>query len=71
MKDKFWQGHVADRDDFGNPIKNVFVDGKTKVGQWAIMSPSSWRIHGVGRLGLGYGQRYCKTNDGQWIKTEG
>jgi hypothetical protein len=68
---KFWTGPVPDKDDFGDPIKNVFVDGKTNRGPWAIMSAVSWRIYGIGAYGTGLGQRYVKTAEGRWMKTEG
>jgi hypothetical protein len=72
MVNKYWMGSsIKANDDFGNPVKDVFVDGKTKMGPWAIMSPESWRIYGVGSYGTGYGQRYCKTHDGRWLKVEG
>jgi hypothetical protein len=71
MKNKYWQGHVPTLDDFGDPIKGVFVDGKTKFGPWAFMTPASWRINGVGSYGTGLGQRYVKASNGKWLKVEG
>lgn len=68
---KYWIGHVPTRDDFGQTIKDVFVDGKTKFGPWAFMTPVSWRLYGVGSYGTGYGQRYVKTAAGKWMKVEG
>lgn len=70
-KAKYWTGHIGERDDFEQPIKDIFVDGKTKQGQWAIMSPASWRMYGVGTYGTGFGQRYAKTASGKWLKIEG
>ena len=32
-------------------------DGKTKSGPWAYMCEGCWRVHGVGILGTGFGQR--------------
>lgn len=71
MVNKYWQGHVPERDDFGDTIKGVFVDGKTKQGPWAFMTPASWRQNGVGRYGTGLGQRYVKAASGRWLKVEG
>ena len=58
-------------DDFREPITTAFIDGRTKYGPWAIMTPLSWGQHGIGRLGTGFGQRYEKQADGQWLKVEG
>jgi hypothetical protein len=71
MTEKYWTGDVGTEDDFGVPIANEFVDGRTRRGPWAIMSLLSWRHAGVGRLGTGYGQRYRKQPDGRWLKVEG
>jgi hypothetical protein len=49
-------GEVMDRDDFGQLIVNVFYDGKTKMGPWAIMSEASWQRKGIGRTGIGLGR---------------
>jgi hypothetical protein len=68
---KYWMGHISERDDFGKKIEEEFIDGKTKLGPWAIMTPATWRLKGVGGLGLGRGQRYKKTVDGRWVKVEG
>jgi hypothetical protein len=66
----YWIGKVPEKDDFGKPIKDFFVDGKTKSGPWAMMTLASYRVHGVG-LGLGKGQQYEKQDDGKWLKVEG
>lgn len=69
-KERFWVGDVPKVDDFGDPIKEVFVDGKTSMGPWAIMTPHSHEVHGFG-LGTGRGQKYVKRADGKWRKVEG
>lgn len=33
------------------------IDGKTTTGPWAFMCSTCWRLHGVGKLGTGLGQR--------------
>lgn len=44
--------------------KKYFVDGKTKFGPWTIMCNECWPQFGVGRLGVGFGQKYdAKTLD--------
>jgi len=58
-------------DDFGDKLENVFYDGRTKWGQWAIMTPLSWGKFGVLRTGTGLGQKYEKQEDGKWMKVEG
>jgi hypothetical protein len=70
-KERFWVGDVNEVDDFGKMISNEFIDGRTKMGPWAIMTPNTWDMHGIGQLGIGYGQRYQKTVDGKWRKVEG
>jgi hypothetical protein len=71
MKKRYWMGHIGQTDDFGNTIQDEFVDGKTRMGPWGIMTPTAWRAHGVGRFGTGFGQRYQKQDDGRWLKVEG
>jgi hypothetical protein len=61
-REVYWMGSIGEKDDFGQPIKDEFVDGKTKGGPWAIMNRASHRLSGVG-LGLGRGQRYQKQAD--------
>lgn len=66
----YWIDDVPEYDDFGHKIKDQFIDGKTKRGSWAFMTPDAFIIHGCGKLGVGYGQLYKKTTDG-WLKIEG
>lgn len=68
--DVHWLSPVGELDDFGNPIHDQFVDGQTRIGGWAIMSPDCHRALGVG-LGLGLGQLYTRQSDGTWLRTEG
>lgn len=68
----YWIGDVGEKDDFGSPINGEFIDGRIEGrSQWAIMSPTSWRMFGIGKLGTGLGQRYKKQADGKWVKVEG
>jgi hypothetical protein len=64
-KVKEWNGTVKKNDDFGDKIIDSFIDGKTKHGPWAIMTPRSFALYGVG-LGIGLGQRYFLNNN-KWI----
>ena len=66
----FWLSRVGDLDDFGNAIHDQFVDGATRMGPWAIMTPECHSALGLG-LGLGLGQRYARQSDGRWLKVEG
>lgn len=34
-----WAGPVPSKDDFGHRITDTFIDGRTQVGPWAIMTP--------------------------------
>jgi len=68
---KYWMGNVQKQDDFGDEIVDVFIDGKTNQGPWGFMTPESWKKHGVGKLGTGFGQKYKKQDDGKWLKIEG
>ena len=76
MREKYWMSAVPELDDFGIKIKDEFIDGKTIMGPWALMTPRSWKQYGVGKLGTGLGQRY-KLNPASniphqtWIKVEG
>lgn len=67
---KFWTGKVSETDDYNRLIGNVFYDGRTIQGPWAIMNPESFRLHGVG-VGTGRGQKYEKQPDDKWLKTAG
>ena len=55
----------------------TFYDMKSKVnslfgGAWGIMCPDcALKGVGVGKCGLGFGQRYDKQEDGLYLQTEG
>lgn len=71
---RYWTGPVPKVDDFGSPITDEFIDGKTRSGPWATMSPESfakYRMARDGSLGMGLGQRYKLQPDGKWLKVEG
>mgnify|MGYP003388125620 CR=1 FL=1 len=68
--EKVWIGYVPTKDDFDDIIIDEFIDGKTRMGPWAIMSPSNFSLYGAG-LGTGLGQRYKKQDNGNWLKVEG
>ena len=58
QKQKFWQGQAPAKCDVCHrPIAETFVDGKTRMGPWAIMCHVCFRDVGVG-LGIGLGQIY-------------
>ena len=66
---KFWLGSVPSEDDFGDPITDEFIDGRTVSGSWAFMTPRNHYDRGVG-LGTGRGQLYKKQQDGRFLKVE-
>lgn len=37
--------------------KPARYDGRTGSGHWAYMCEAHWKIHGIGTLGTGHGQR--------------
>lgn len=67
---KFWSGDPPDKCEFGGePITDVFIDGKTIMGPWASMCPKCHLTYGTG-LGMGKGQMYQKQGD-VWVKIDG
>jgi hypothetical protein len=68
---RYWTDPVAPFDDYGDKLAITFIDGATRSGEWRIMTPKSWRKHGVDRLGTGFGQCYEKQPDGRWLKVGG
>lgn len=63
-----WSGPLPKKDDFGDEYKDVMYDGKTRQGPWANMTEKSWLVHGIGRLGTGYGQKYFRDDSGKWVR---
>lgn len=62
-----WGNIVPVYDDFGDEIENVFINGATVLGKWAIMTPKNHKIYGRG-LGPGCGQRFLRQRSGRWIE---
>jgi len=64
----YWDGSVPELDDFGVPIIDVFINGATiePTRPWAMMTPTSHRLHGL--HGEGLGQRYVRAAAGRWVK---
>lgn len=63
-------------DDFEDHISKdpgtVVYDARTIYGgMWATMTEKSFKTHGHGKLGLGWGQKYVRNDIGQLIKVEG
>lgn len=52
----------------GAAIKDVFYDARTKFGSWANMDEHCFKEVGLGKLGVGFGQKYVKTESGKWVK---
>lgn len=64
------------RDDFGEPFTmkegEAVYDARTVHGSmWATMSEKSFKVHGCGKLGTGFGQKYVRNAEGHLIKVEG
>jgi hypothetical protein len=70
MKKTQWMGNISACDICHKPITNVFVDGATNQGPWAIMCLECFKEYGVG-LGTGSGQEYWKAEDGEFYKVDG
>ena len=67
-----WTGDVPFADSFGDRIVDEFIDGRTACGSWAIMTPTSFKLYGIGKLGVGKAQRYQLQDDFlTWLKVEG
>ena len=70
---------VVKCDFCGRVNPKEYVDGKTNVGPWANMctqsplpnEPTCYEANGIGKLGLGFGQRYQRQSDGSYKKVEG
>lgn len=52
-------------------IRGILYDSKTKLEYWATLCHGCWMIHGVNRLGPGFGQKYQADQDGRFFKVEG
>ncbi len=66
---KTWYGSEPTACDIcASPIKDTFIDGRTREGAWGILCPRCHKNHGVG-LGLGKGQQYWKRYD-VWVDTD-
>ncbi len=63
------------QDDFGafftNKEGELVYDAKTLQGPWATMTEANYRLHGCGRLGVGWGQCYKRQANGQLHKIAG
>lgn len=67
-------------DDFGVPFTmqpgELVYDAMTKRadgrgGPFATMTHASYTAHGLGKLGLGFGQKYQRNSEGHLVKVEG
>jgi len=74
-KDKrvYWSSPLEDKcQTCSLPFGDTMYDMKTVHGPWANMCHScAMHGHGIGKVGLGFGQKYEKQPDGKWLKTEG
>lgn len=72
---RYLSAEKMSKDDFGIPFTNqkgeVVYDAKTKMGPWATMTEQSFGLYGFGSLGLGFGQKYVRDENGHLNKVEG
>jgi hypothetical protein len=67
----YWAGK-PEKDDFGQPIKDVIYDARTRMGSWAFMTFESWEQYRASPdLGTGFGQKFRKQDDGRFLKVLG
>lgn len=60
---KKWLSNFDNCDICKTPLKGkveYFVDGKTKMGSWALMCPECFKQYGF-KIEYGYGQKYDGT----------
>jgi hypothetical protein len=69
-KKVYWLSAVNNCELCDTPLVDKMVDGKTRMGPWALMCIPCHKKHG-GHLGQGLGQQYEKQQDGRWLKTAG
>lgn len=68
----YWLSPVTGCDVCGTAFDKVFYDAKTSQGPWACMCPTCQTFGpGLGKVGLGVGQKYELQENGRWLKTEG
>jgi len=64
-----WTGQQAC--DYCGEAADTMYDSASKEGPWAFMCPDCWEKHGLGKIGVGYAQRYDRDPDGRLFKTAG
>jgi hypothetical protein len=70
MEKRLWSGSPQSCDICkSDSVKEVFIDGATYQGPWAILCLKCFAMHGVG-LGTGKGQKYELSN-GEYVKIAG
>lgn len=70
-KEVIWIGSQPTNCQLCNePLQSTFIDGRTRLGHWAIMCPECHMDQAIG-LGVGKGQMYAKQTDGRWQKVAG
>jgi hypothetical protein len=68
MKKKYWNGTIPTKCEIcGKPLTKYFIDGRTRMGPWAIMCPECFKVYGSD-LGIGKGQKYKFIKKGVWEK---
>ena len=72
---RYLSAEKMSKDDFGDLFTNkpgeVIYDAMTRGGPWVTMTQASFEKHAFGRLGLGFGQKYVRQENGELHKVEG
>jgi hypothetical protein len=66
----YWLANVPPLDEFGDTIKGEFIEGQTRWGPRAIMTPETWKRAGFPTLQQGAAHRYVREPDGRWLLVE-
>lgn len=73
--ERVWVGEAPTHCDLCKQrLLHSFVDGRTRMGPWAIMCPTCRLNYGPLELGPGRGQKYERRGEGpttRWVKTAG
>lgn len=63
------------KDDFAvkftQKMGEIIYDAKTRMGPWATMTETSFKVYGMGHLGVGHGQKYLRQANGELHCIEG
>lgn len=59
-------------DTCAEPIKDIFFDTVTQMGPWGCICPSCFTLGpSIGKLGVGFGQKYVLQENNTFLKVAG